>query len=235
MHESRREAPNIRLKSVNSAADSNAIALYASQRVFLGRSALTNSNHNSELFQQEAPGRGPSLTRGVVSGLLIGIPLWVLIDVVLVRVFQEGPLSEATSLVFMIAAVCEAILARYALRTYWPGLWRHGLFALTGGAENGAAESSKHTIGTLEKFTGRKRAWVEDMLRFVSAPTMLKPRAQPARVQAVQRSTLRHTAAFGALAIAYLLYYFADVSLQIASLHSVTVFVVVIPLQKFAT
>ena len=195
---------------MNSAADSNAVALYASQRVFLGRSALTNSNHNSELFQQEAPGQGPSLTRGVVSGLLIGIPLWVLIGVVLVRVFQEGPVSEAISLVFMIAAVCEAILARYALRTYWPGLWRHGLSALTGSAENGAAESSKHTIGTLEKFTGRKRA------------------------QAVQRSTLRHTVAFGALVIAYLQYYFLDVSLQSASLHSVTVFVAVIPLQKFA-
>jgi hypothetical protein len=132
----------------------------------------------------------PELTYGAVSGLLIAIPLWMLIGAVLAFTFQLGSIEETGSLAFMVAAVVETILLRYACRSFWRKPWRDEL----------------------------------------AAPRLLAIDAHHAVM-----STARQTASFAALATAFLSYYFVDVSLQIAKLNSVTVFVNVAPLLKAAT
>ena len=194
--------------------------------------------------QEDAEDR-PDLTYGVANSLLIAIPLWVLIGAVLVLVFQDGPISESASLAFMVAAIVEIIVARYAYRSLWPALWRrrvavpsghaHGARKAALQAVNRSAKSSGGAIAYLEEATGKRIVSIMDLLRLVAAPPPAKPAGRPARIQSVRRSTLRHTASFAALSIAFLQYYFWDVGLQIASLNSITVFVAVTPLLKVAT
>jgi hypothetical protein len=82
--------------------------------------------------------------------------------------------------------------------------------------------------------TGGRIASIEDLLRFVAPSSAIRPEVCLTRVRAVRPSTLRQTASFAAVAIAFLHYYFWDVSLQIASLRSVIVFVAVTSLQNVA-
>lgn len=197
------------------------------------------------MFEQEVRDGGTALNLGLTIGLLIAIPLWVFIGAVLVVVFQAEPIGEPASLAFMVAAVIEAVLVRFAFRRLWPGLWWQGLAASRRGASRaceaalrvirGATTSGGHAITDLEKLAGRRIASIDDMLRFVAVPQLARPAGGSGHARSAQRSTLRHTAGFAALAIAFLQYYFWDVSLQIASLHSVTVFVAVPSLVKTAT
>ena len=53
---------------------------------------------------------------GLVNGLLIAIPVWVLFGIGLVALVENGPIGETISLGIMIAAISEAILLRHALR-----------------------------------------------------------------------------------------------------------------------
>lgn len=165
--------------------------LYDSRETHAREIALTNTN------------RSIALASGLANGLLISIPLWVLIGIVLVTFFMQGPLNETASVVFMIAAVCEAILARHALRAY------------RGRSEDGPRDHPESTARTQASFVNR-------VLRRGAAAAA---HGTPRRVAHGNRPRLRQAGAFGALAIAYLQYYFWDVNLQIASLNSVTVFV----------
>ena len=195
---------------------------------------MINSSYGSEQLRQEALDDLPDLTYGVANGLLIAIPLWVLIGAVLVFIFQEGSASETDSLAFMIAAVIETVLARYAFRSLWSKLPLRQIAARLQ-SMSAVAKSDGDSVAYLEKMTGRRIASIEDMLRVVAAPSAVRSERWPARVKAVQRSTLRNTASFAALAIAFLHYYFWDISLQITSLNSLIVFVTVPPLQMVAT
>jgi hypothetical protein len=159
---------------------------------------------------------------------MMAIPLWVLIGVAVVFVFQEGTIGESHRLAFVIAAVTEAILARYAFHTLWPTFsWRKVAMRFQSISE--AVTSNEDSVARLERMSGRRIASIEDLLRFVARSSEIKQENRPVRVQVVQRSIFRQTASFAALVIAFLHYYFWDVSLQIASLRSVTVFVTVTP------
>jgi hypothetical protein len=82
--------------------------------------------------------------------------------------------------------------------------------------------SSEHALTELERLAGRPITSVDDLLRFIaatSAPRSAPPRARP------ERALLRQGAQLGALAVAYLHYYFWEVSLEIAALPALTVFV----------
>lgn len=73
-------------------------------------------------------GRGASdsgdLAHGLLIGLMIAIPMWMLIAVALTMAFQQGPVNGITSLAFMLAAVVEAVLARHAFRNLARRIWR---------------------------------------------------------------------------------------------------------------
>ena len=62
---------------------------------------------------------GLEIARGAFHGLLFAMPLWFAFAVVTVFVLQDGPTSERSSLVLMIAAVAATILMRPYLRALW--------------------------------------------------------------------------------------------------------------------
>lgn len=72
----------------------------------------------SEQGPQEDAVSGREGTHGLVLGLLIAIPLWVLAGIAVILVFQDAPITATESAILMIAAVCELILLRYSLRTF---------------------------------------------------------------------------------------------------------------------
>lgn len=193
---------------------------------------MTSSRRGSDALQrEEVRESNPRFLSGAANGLLISIPLWILLGAILVHWFQEGPMNESVSLAFMIAAAVEAVLVRHALHGLWPKLLRRGARRATREPTSHAAKTGIGPVAYLEKMTGRPITAIEDILRFIAEPQA----AGTARVHADRRSTPRHIAGFAALTIAFLQYYFWDVNLQIASLHSVTVFVAVTPLQNFAS
>lgn len=206
---------------------------------------MARSAYGPELFEEEASDGGTDLGFGLTIGLLFSIPLWALIGAVLIAAFQTGPIGEPASLAFMIAAVVEAVLVRYAFRRLGPGLWGQRLAAVRRAAgraweamrqaTRGATTAGELAIADLENLTGRRIVSIEDMLRVVAVPQPAMPAGGSGRARSAQRSTLRHTAGFAALATAFLQYYFWDVSLQIASMQSVIVFVAVPSLVKTAT
>jgi hypothetical protein len=63
---------------------------------------------------------GSELVRGVITALLLAIPLWALIGVALILAFQVGPITRGQGAALLIAAAAEAILLRYAWRAYRP-------------------------------------------------------------------------------------------------------------------
>ena len=148
---------------------------------------------------------GPAL----VNGLVIAIPLWVILGVVLALVFQHWPLEEAGSAALMFAAVCEAILLRPLLRPYLRKL-QHVL----------RDQDSPQSV--LENVTGRRFYSIEDLLRYVESNSAPLIQARPV---VAPYSIFRQALTLSALVGAYLQYYFLEVELQIASLHSLTVFV----------
>ena len=82
-------------------------------------------------FERRARGAEPAdhgSVNGIVIGLAIAIPFWACVAAVAILLLQEGPLSEAQSAGFMIAAAAEIILLRHAWRTYARGLpWQERL------------------------------------------------------------------------------------------------------------
>ncbi len=169
---------------------------------------------------------------GLVNGLLIAVPLWVFLGIALVLVFQHGPMEEAGSAALMIAGVCEAMLLRPYARTLCAEIRRYADLRRAdsrrdaGGRRAGAA---KHVLGArarlpsaLEKAAGRSFNSIEDLLRYVEPKSAPSKQASPV---VAPHELLRRSLTLGALVGAYLQYYFLEVNLQIAALHSLTVFV----------
>ncbi len=204
------------------------------------RGTLNDSSYdnNSIILRRVGAAAGDGLASGLLVGLLIAIPLWILIGIALVSAFQKGPIGATISLAFMIAAVCEVILARHVFKEFWTRLWRRRFPVFNRSAWRSAHQHIARTrrtaaVGTsaisyLEQIAGRRIMSVQDLLGVIGAPPATRP-AAASRTSSVRErpSTLRQTVAFASLAIAYLQYYFWDVNLQIASLHSVTFFVAV--------
>jgi hypothetical protein len=67
---------------------------------------------------QEDAAHGSEGTHGLVLGLLIAIPLWVLAGLAVILLLQNAPVTAAENAMLMIAAACEFILLRYSLRTF---------------------------------------------------------------------------------------------------------------------
>ena len=67
---------------------------------------------------QEDAVHGSEGTHGLVLGLLLAIPLWVLAGVAVILLFQSAPVTATENALLMIAAACEFILLRYSLRTF---------------------------------------------------------------------------------------------------------------------
>ena len=207
--------------------------------------ALNDPRYDPTFPQREGAGDGTGFANGLVIGLLIAIPLWMIIGIALVSAFQEAQDNALVSLAFMVAAVCEAILARRVLMDFALRLWRRWFPVFNRAAwqsahqrrarPHSAPNASTQAVSYLEEITGKRISSVQDLLGVVGpAPIRAMAAAAPARRGPGRPSTMRQTVAFASLAIAYLHYYFWDISLQIASLNSLTVFVAVTPLQKFA-
>ena len=175
---------------------------------------------------------GPEIGRGLVNGLLIAIPLWVILGVALTALFDLGPMGETGSATLMIASAWEAMLLRPYLRTLktqfriLTDACRADIGRRIGRLQAGWVKRrlgvGERPQGALENISGRKFQSIEDLLRFV------EPKAAPlieARPAIAPQALLRQSLALGALVTAYLQYYFLEVNLQIASLHSVTIFV----------
>ena len=175
---------------------------------------------------------GSDIGRGLVNGLLIALPLWVILGVVLALVFQHGPMGETSSAVLMIAAVCEAILLRPHVRTLWKRILRYADFRRadpgrnTGGRRTRSARRVLGAPDTLrsafERTAGRIFESIEDLLRYVKQKSAPSNQARPV---VAPHALFRQSLALSALVGAYLQYYFLEVNLQIASMHSLTVFV----------
>ena len=67
---------------------------------------------------------GPDVSRGLINGLLIAVPLWFMLGVMPALALLHWRMDEATSAALMIAAVCEAILGRPYARRLWAGIRR---------------------------------------------------------------------------------------------------------------
>ena len=169
---------------------------------------------------------------GLVNALLIAVPLWVILGAVLILVCQHGQVSEGTSAALMIAAICEVILVRRYARAFRLGnlrfadLYRAYTTQVTGVQRKRAAQTVFGRPGgwrrDLEMSAGRRIESMEDLLRYVDVKRVSSQRTRPA---IAPKALIRQSLALSALVGAYLQYYFIDVNLQIASLHSLTVFV----------
>jgi hypothetical protein len=144
--------------------------------------------------------------RGLVNGLLVAIPLWIIFGFAVASVFQYGAVGETTRALLMIAAVCEVLLARPYARTLWARIWRFAEF---------------HRSNLSNETGGRRINSIEDLLRHIEPKPALPRHAL--RV-VVPNSLFRQSLALSALVGTYLQYYFIEVNLQIASLNSLTVF-----------
>jgi len=116
--------------------------------------------------------------QGLVSGVLLSIPLWICIGVVIAVFFQNDSISKLQSAILFVAAAAEFIL----LRRFWRATYPRTAYR---------------------------------------APPVRAGTATPAP----RIPHLKQTFLLLGLVGAYLHYYFWDVQLQIASMHSVTVFV----------
>jgi hypothetical protein len=167
--------------------------------------------------------------RGLVNGLLISIPLWIILGIALALVFQRGPMDESIRTALMIAAVSEAILVFPYLRTLFAGIRRRADFHHANSRRDTVVREARpapHARGNrdrpqrdLERIAGRSLNSIEELLRYV------EPKSVPshkARRVAAPNGLFRRTLALSALVGAYLQYYFLDVNLQIASLHPLT-------------
>jgi len=81
---------------------------------------------------------GSRLIRGLVSGLLFSIPLWVCICIAVVVLFQEGPITQLQSAILIIAAAAEFVLLRHVWRTKHPRIAPHAPAARKGAAASAA-------------------------------------------------------------------------------------------------
>jgi hypothetical protein len=179
-------------------------------------------------WERSEADNGLDLGRGVINGLLVSIPLWLFSGIVLALLFHHGPMEEATSATLMISMICGAILVRPYARTLWVQVRRYASSHRAVVRNDGEKRPVQHAIGDrdgphsdLEMISGRSFQSIEDILRYVEGKSALS--CQTRRV--VARATLfRQSVALSALLGAYLQYYFLEINLQIASLHSLTVF-----------
>lgn len=171
--------------------------------------------------------------RGLANALLIAIPLWAFFGIVMLMVLRQGHVGEIGSAALMIAAACELIVARPYVRAFCSEFWRRTELRRAGSQrrEGRPPESSDRKIafdgrnrwhddrGTA---TGRRVDSIGDLLRQIEPK---RPSWMRVRREIAPNAILRQSLLLSALVGAYLQYYFLDVHLQIASLHSVTVFV----------
>jgi len=174
---------------------------------------------------------GLDIAHGLVHGLLIAIPLWVVFGIVPVLVFQDGSIGERTSLALMLAAVCESVLARPYMRALWKRLPLDRAIRVdisrrdAGGNPAHKPRRPRNEpdgpFRDLEKLAGRRFASIEELLRYLESKS--EPIPQSRRMHSTP-GLMRQTVALSALVGAYLQYYFLEVNLQISALNSVIVF-----------
>jgi hypothetical protein len=63
---------------------------------------------------------GGRLIQGILLGAALSIPLWAAIGVVVILLFQEGPITEAEIAAFTVAAAVELILLRFVWLVFRP-------------------------------------------------------------------------------------------------------------------
>jgi len=174
---------------------------------------------------------GFDLWRGLVNGILIAIPLWVVLGFAASVAFRLDLAKETVSTALMIAAVCEAMLARRHIRTLSAEILQRAdmrrVIVRDDHAELRVAPSLRD-LGELvdpprksSKFPTRVFNSIEDLLRHVES----NARSLQARHAITRRSLLKQSLTLSAIVGSYLQYYFVDVNLQIASLHSIVFFV----------
>jgi hypothetical protein len=83
---------------------------------------------------------------GLAIGLLVAIPLWMLIGIALLTAFQQT-LNGFAGVALTVAAACEALLARYALRHAWQQYWRRWFPVFDRAAWNSARERKRTVSG----------------------------------------------------------------------------------------
>ena len=174
---------------------------------------------------------GLGIGSGLVIALQIAVSLWVILGIVLALVFQHGPIGESASAALMIAATCEAILVRPYARTLFAGIRRYAALHRADSTRDRdvprarpvprvpGGQDSRHS--EIDKVAGRHIESIEDLLRHVEPKQVSSHRV---RREIAPNALLRQSLSLSGLAGAYLQYYFVEVNLQIASLHSLTVF-----------
>ena len=174
---------------------------------------------------------GLGIGSGLVIALQIAVSLWVILGIVLALVFQHGPIGESASAALMIAATCEAILVRPYARTLFAGIRRYAALHRADSTRDRdvprarpvprvpGGRDSRHS--EIDKIAGRHIESIEDLLRYVEPKQVSSHRV---RREIAPNALLRQSLSLSGLAGAYLQYYFVEVNLQIASLHSLTVF-----------
>lgn len=176
--------------------------------------------------------KGFGTGRGLATALLIAVPLWVLLGILLLLVFQPGPVGESSSAAAMIAAVCLAILFRPYVRALYVEIRNRvdleRAKSVRGGNAReaqavqlafGGRNSRRDNRG---KTAERPIESIEDLLRYIEPKRASSFRT---RREVAPFVILRQSLFLSALVGAYLQYYFLEVHLQIASLRSITVFV----------
>lgn len=143
------------------------------------------------LSHKRMASEGGDLAHGLLVGLLIAIPLWMLIGIALHSAFRQGPISGFASLALMIAAVVEAVLARHAFKDLWRRLWRRWFPVFNRAAWHSAHERrarkrppatpNAHAVSYLEELSGRQINSVQDLLGVVGAPSKVRRKAAKPR------------------------------------------------------
>lgn len=138
------------------------------------------SNHRPAWDAGRGASDGGDLAHGLLIGLMIAIPMWMLIAVALTMAFQQGPVNGITSLAFMLAAVVEAVLARHAFRNLARRIWRRWFPVFNRSAwqsahqkktrAGGTASPSTRAVSYLEEVSGKRINSVQDLLGVVGAP-----------------------------------------------------------------
>lgn len=153
---------------------------------------MNSPSHSAALRDGTVATEGGDLAHGLLIGLMIAIPMWMLIGVALTTAFQQGPVNGITSLAFMVAAVSEAILARHAFRILWLRFWRRLFPVFNRSAWNSAhpqrararrpATPGTRAVSYLEEISGKRINSVQDLLGIVGAPpadVARKPKKSP--------------------------------------------------------
>ncbi len=147
---------------------------------------MNSPSHSPALRAGTVATDSGDLAHGLLIGLMIAIPMWMLIGVALTTAFQQGPFNGITSLSFMLAAVCETVLARHAFKDLWRRFWRRLFPVFNRSAWHSAhprrtkvrrpATPGTQAVSYLEEISGKRINSVQDLLGVVGASPAAGPR-----------------------------------------------------------